>query len=822
MEQSIGEIESAIETAVTAHESAVGELVIVVVLLLLIAAGVRAVSKTAQFPFTVLLVLFGVAVAELSSLDFVQASGLLNLQLSRDAILYVFLPTLIFESAFHMDVRHLRDNIGPILLLAVPGLLISTGLIAGMVAATTAIPFVAALVLGAILSATDPVAVIALFRQMGAPQRLTYLVEGESLFNDATAIVTANILLAVAVSGTVTAATAASGAIDFVVVFCGGALVGTGLGLLTGWLLGLVHDDSAIEISLMTVLAYFSFIIAEELFHVSGVMATLSAGLIMGNWGRTKVSPSVAVYVENFWEYAAYVANALIFLLVGLRVDFGGLVGEWTTVAWVIVAMLISRALVIGGLMPMVGLMPNAVNVNWRYQAIMYWGGLRGAVALAVALSLGDFPYADIFVTAVMGAVLFTLLINGLTVEPLMHLLKLDKPSPTSELVQREAELKAVEKAIDGMNQMNSTGLLFERVTKSVDQRRRKEIEDIKAQIIRLRADVSNTADERSLVYLRCLGIEKVIYYSLLAKHQLSEHAYRRLSHSSDLQIEAMRHGGALPRRTYYETWTHRLATVVRSALAHLPWSRRWAEIALARDYEIAWGRCQAAEQILAFIGELKEAGSYNSEIISELEARYRQWNVGARERLDSWAAQFPQFVEDMQELLAERLILAVEIDIVSQDMDSGLIPHSAGHGMLDALRDRIRRLRIPSMSVADADPEELLKTIPFMATLQHDQIAALAHLLRPHNVAADTEVIRQGEAGRSLFIISRGVIRVDRFIGDRKERVATLVAGDFFGDDAFNTGEPRTVRCKAVTACALYELKRQDFDRVVGLGGNA
>ena len=265
-----------------AHHSDVASLVVAIVTLLLIAAGLLALSRRVRFPFTILLVLSGIGIAEFSSFGPVQASGLLDLQLSRDVILYVFLPTLIFESAFHIDTRQLRDNLGPILALAILGLLISTAIIAGIVAGTTTVPFVAALVLGAILSATDPVAVIVLFRQLGAPKRLTVLVEGESLFNDATAIVTANILLAIAMSGLLTPGIALSGVLNFFVVFLGGIVVGGALALMTGWLLALVHDDPAIEISLMTVLAYFSFLIAEEFFAVSGVMATLTAAF---SWG---------------------------------------------------------------------------------------------------------------------------------------------------------------------------------------------------------------------------------------------------------------------------------------------------------------------------------------------------------------------------------------------------------------------------------------------------------------------------------------------------------------------------------------------------------
>jgi monovalent cation:H+ antiporter, CPA1 family len=809
----------AVEAAsANAHHSEVAGLVVAIVTLLLVAAGLLALSRHVRFPFTVLLVIFGVGIAEFASFGPIQSSGLLDLQLSRDVILYVFLPTLIFESAFNMDSRQLRDNLGPILALAVPGLLISTVIIASIVAGTTAVPFVAALVLGAILSATDPVAVIALFRQLGAPKRLTVLVEGESLFNDATAIVTANILLAVAMSGVLTAGVAFAGVLNFFVVFIGGIAVGGGLALVTGWLLALVHDDPAIEISLMTVLAYFSFIIAEEFFAVSGVMATLTAGLLMGNWGRTKVSPSVASYMEHFWEYVSYAANALIFLMVGLRVDFGGLVGNWQALAWVIFAMLLSRAIVIGGLVPLTGMIPGAIKVNWRYQALMYWGGLRGAVALAVALSLGDFAYSDLFFTLVLGAVLFTLLVNGLTVEPLMRLLGLHKPTLSDELARSEAQLEAVNRAVSRFPMLNASGLFFERITKSLEERYRREIYDVKENIASLRRRALSPTEERGFLYLRCLAMEKAAYLNMLAMHHISEKSFRRLNLATETQIDSIRHVGVLPQRTYYQTWTHKLTTWAQAIVSRMPFATHVQDNVFARDYEIAWGRHQAAQQVTNLIHDISESGVHDPALVDELKQRYKKWHQSALDRLDGWAEQYPDFVGDMQELLAERLILSVEADVLAQEVENGSIAHTMGEAMLAELRYKIRKLAIPSLSVLNLEPATLLATLPFLSDASSEDLQALSSRLIPKTVGAESNIVLQGEVGKTLYLISRGVVRVYRHeqTHDTRQRVATLIAGDYFGEFAFLTKEPRNATCKSVTACSLYELSRADFNAVL------
>ena len=213
-----------------------------------------------------------------------------------------------------MNARQLWHNIVPVLTLAVPGLLLSTGIIGGIVTLTTGIPLTAALLLGAILSATDPVAVIALFKRLGAPKRLTILVEGESLFNDTTAIVLATILIASmgAQAGTENI-TLSAATLEFLMVFVGGMLVGWILGMVTSLIVGMIRTDVYIETTLTTVLAYASFILAEQVFHVSGVVAVIMAGLTLGNWGKIKISPYVRQYIDHFWEYMAYVATALIF-----------------------------------------------------------------------------------------------------------------------------------------------------------------------------------------------------------------------------------------------------------------------------------------------------------------------------------------------------------------------------------------------------------------------------------------------------------------------------------------------------------------------------
>ncbi|HEV8078904.1 MAG TPA: cation:proton antiporter, partial [Marinobacter sp.] len=414
------------------------ELVSTIFILLLIALGVYLLSQRSNLPYTVMLVVVGIGINFASStVPALEQMGN-TLQISPDLILFVFLPTLIFESSYNLDASQLRRNSVQILTLAIPGLLLSTALIGLIIWKALDIDLIAALLLGALLSSTDPIAVISLFRKIGAPSRLTSLIEGESLFNDAAALVASKILLTIMAAGVLSQDQLTNGALNFITLFFGGLLFGVVLGYLTGKLIGWIDSDPILEIGITTALAYLSFLIAEEVLHISGIMATLGAGLTLGTWGKLRITSSVRVYFEHFWTVLAFAANSFLFLLLGMQVDLISLVSAWDLVLWVILAMLVSRALVIFGLLPIVNMLPKVEPIGIKYRFIMFWGGLRGAISLAIVLSLPDYPFKDIFIALVTGAVLFTLLVQGLTMPLALRKLTLDKPPLADRLALLE------------------------------------------------------------------------------------------------------------------------------------------------------------------------------------------------------------------------------------------------------------------------------------------------------------------------------------------------------------------------------------------------
>ncbi len=804
--------------------------------LLLVATGVMAVSKRIRIPFataritipfTVGLVVTGIVLAQIVRFGAEAFPPIANLRISSDVAFFVLLPTLIFEAAFNLDARALRENLSGVLTLAVPGLILSTGLIAGVMVVATPLGWVESLLLGSILSATEPVSV-SLLRRLGAPKRLIILVEGESLFNDATAIVLARILTVILLAGVVANGTVVfQGGLDFLVIFFGGMLLGWASAVLVGMILGRVDADAFIEVTLTTVLAYVSFLVAEEVLGVSGVMATVVAGMLIGGWGKAKISPSIADYLERFWGYMAMVANALIFLMVGLAVDLGALADSFPLLLVVIAAMLASRAVVVFGLVPGIGRLPAYDPVGRGHQVVMFWGGLRGALALAVALSLPDFGrevagFGDlnqVIVALVMGAVLFSLLAQGLTIEALVRKLKLHVPPLSDRLARLEGLLSAKQRTLERIPELETGGLFSPLISDQLRTRCEAKIEAMKRELEELREEGLDSEQTRRLLYLRLFGKENILYYQMFSRGHLTERTYRSLAHSIDLQIEGIRHQGRLPEYTLYPPTGERMESTVHRILDRVPGWGRWAERLraerTARDYEIAWARSQVSFQVTLELDKLDQVESTPPEVLVDLRATYEYWREQARDRIDESAEQFPEFVSSAQERLARRMVLHTEREAIEEKARAALIPQGVAESMLEDLSAELREIRASQPEKLTVGPEELLKNVPFFTDMPEGEFSVVAAKLRRRTVPAGEIIVRQGGSGSSLFLVARGVIRVSRQEGGASRDLATLIAGEFFGEMALLHGTPRTATCRAMTPCALHELRRDDIDTV-------
>ncbi|MBX9690711.1 MAG: cation:proton antiporter, partial [Candidatus Obscuribacterales bacterium] len=317
----------------------------------------------------------------------------------------------------------------------------------------------------AMVSATDPVSVVALFRQMGMDKRLTMILEGESLFNDGTAVVLFQLVLAMVLSGGKFSLATTAG--SFAVVVAGGALLGVLVGFVASRITS-AFDDHLLEITLTMITAYGSFLLAEHL-KISPVIAVVAAGIVVGNYGsRSGMSVSTRLAVNSFWEYAAFLVNSLLFLLIGLQVEAPLLLKHAELIGYGVLAVIVARMLVVYGICPFVSTELLPIPDKWRH--LLFWGGLRGALVMALAMSLPiDFPERELIINMTFGVVLFTLLVPGLTMGPLVSFLGM---APSSNKLHKYQESRALLLAYKSelrlLNEMQESGRVSANVFESI------------------------------------------------------------------------------------------------------------------------------------------------------------------------------------------------------------------------------------------------------------------------------------------------------------------------------------------------------------------
>jgi CPA1 family monovalent cation:H+ antiporter len=418
-----------------------------VIELLLVVSLVAMAVRRLHVPYTIALVVAGLIITFQQPID---------LELAPTLILSLFLPPLVFDAALHLNLNEFRRNLPGILVLAVPGVILTTLIVAGIVSLGTSLSLPVALVFGALISATDPVSVVATFRSIGIPRRLGVLVEAESLLNDGTAIVMFNVVMAIALTGQFNLP---ASVIDFGRVVVGGIITGLVLGWLVSYMISRI-DDYLIETTLTTIVAFGSYLVADRL-GFSGVLAVVTAGLVNGNLGPRGMSPTTRIVLFNFWEYVEFLANSAVFLLIGLQVNIFALFEHWQLVAVAVAGVLISRVVVVYGLGWIMNRFIEPIPLSWQH--VLSWGGLRGGVSLALALSLPVALGNDRELLRVMafGVVLFTLIAQGATMRPLLQRLNLvTRDGAALDYERVHARLTALRRAEKRLEDMQHEGLL--------------------------------------------------------------------------------------------------------------------------------------------------------------------------------------------------------------------------------------------------------------------------------------------------------------------------------------------------------------------------
>jgi CPA1 family monovalent cation:H+ antiporter len=499
-----------------------------VILLLFIATVVGIISQRWRVPYPLGLVIAGLVLAPIEQqLPLIER---LDISIGPQVILGLLVPPLIFEAAFHLKFRELQSNLKTILVLAIPGVILTTLIVGELISITTGLALSSAMLFGVLVAATDPVAVIAIFRTMGVPKRLQVLLEGESLFNDGTAIVVFNLVLALVLEGETFRLT--NSVVEFALVSGGGILVGVMLGLVVSLLISRITLPT-IEATLTTVLAYGAYSLAE-LAVVSGVLAVVAAGLVGGNIGRPRMSPTTDIVVSNLWEFAAFIANSFVFLVIGLEIELSAFTENLVAIPWALLAVLLARAVVVFGL-TWVERMPG----SWR--RVMFWGGLRGAISLALVLSLpSQLDGRSQIQSMTFGVVLFTLIVQGATMRRLVNWEKLPKKRNQiqEEYERRHARLVAAQSALEHLEMMNNQGILTTHTLDTVAPILRRSIQALTASLARLiSASPEVQVEELDVAWREKLRAERATYASLLNDGVISDEIFTQLVSDVDIKL---------------------------------------------------------------------------------------------------------------------------------------------------------------------------------------------------------------------------------------------------------------------------------------------
>ena len=809
--------------------------VVLIIAGLLVVIGVlQPIAERIKVPATVVLAGVGVAIGALASfllytplIDRFHAlvapivAPIVALPMPSSLFIYVFLPLLLFQAALTIDVARIKQDAAPILLLAVVAVIVTTVIIGVSLSWLFGVPLVICLLLGSVVATTDPAAVVAVFRDIGAPARLSRLVEGESLLNDAAAIALFTILLGLLIRQE--PFDVAESGIRFAIVFLGGVVLGILAGKLLVEAMRRVDGLKAAETTLTVAAPYLVFIAGDRFLDVSGVVAVVTLGLCVSAWGKTALAPDNWRHLQNVWEQIAFWASSLVFILAAIAVPRlipeAGLVSVAMIVALAIAA-LFARGLVLFLLLPLLSLARMTKKVGWEYKIAILWGGLRGAVTLALALAvieneaLPDAVQQFVAVTAT-GFVLFTLFVNGVTLRTVIHKLKLDRLTPRDQMLRDHIlglSLLEVADAVRGAwAHHRLPAAAVEPVLAAYEQRM---AEAAAGGGANHQAHDTLKDQERLAVALIALADRE---RELLLEHHgqqgTSSGVVEKLLRHAERLVEGAQSGGRVGYR--------------RAARAILAF-RRLFRIAhfLHRHFRIdgflARQLRQRFETMQALGLALDELTRFNAvrikplfgERIAEIAGGMLAARSAATAKdLEAMQLQYPAFAQALAHRYVCTLAHREELERYETLRREGLL----GREVYDSLRRHVlaeqrRQAKRARLDLGLKIPDMIGK-LDLFAGLGAAERKQVCRLFRPRLALPGEFIVRKGDRSKRVFFISSGAVEV-RLPGQTIRRGR----GEFFGELAVLTGRRRVADIVAIGYCELLVLDHVKFSKFIAL----
>jgi CPA1 family monovalent cation:H+ antiporter len=789
--------------------------------LLALVSFMPAVAGRLRLPYSVLLAIVGIILgliihvhswAPMVVSDFLDS--LTNFEISSETFLFVFLPVLLFETALAMNVRRLLDDIGPILMMAVVAVVVCTVVVGFSLDAVSGYGLVACLMLGAIVATTDPIAVVGIFREVGAPKRLATLVEGESLFNDAASIALYTVLLAVlSLGGEPSVAQIFS---SFVYSFIGGAIVGYAMGRLATWLFIWLRGWPTAEITLTVALAYLTFYISEHYVGVSGVVATVIAGLVVGSSGRTRMSPTTFEYLSSAWSQFGFWATSLIFVFAAMlipRMMAQITLMQVALIALLFVVTLAARAFMVFGMLPLLGMTRFGAKFSRSYRTVMLWGGLRGAVSLALALAVTEHhnvpdEIRQFIAVATTGFVLMTLFINGISLRPLIRYLRLDQLKPMERTLRNQALVIALDELRDRTDEIAQKEHI-------ADEAR----ERVQAVFASAAASVDSgeiqrlSPDEKVPIGLAMLAArEEELFYETLKAQLVDWRTAESLLARAERMSDAVRSAGlngfhsAIAADLRYSSsfrWALRLHSVFGL--------QRWLAQELAKRFANLTCKRSVAQDLIHFAETeiLPLLGEEATHIM--IEAHQRRLDL-LNKALHALNLQYPSFALWLQQAYLGRMAQVTERmryrDMLANFLISG-----------EVYADLIKQIDLrwshsqksPALDMA-MGAVQLIGHVPMFARASQESLQRMAAMLKPRLLIPDQAIRLQIGRSRVMYFVASGAVIIDLPDGTTME----LGTGEMFGEMALLSKSPFLMKATSLGYSRLLMLFESDFEALL------
>lgn len=797
----------------------------VVASLFLVIGIAEPLAARVRLPYSVILAVLGVVIG-MAAIFFLRtdltdalnpiAAAIVGLPIRSNVFLYVFLPTLLFQATLGMNLRQMLDDWVPILMLAVVAVVVATLTVGYALSWTSSLPLAACLLIGAIVSTTDPSAVVSIFRSISAPRRLARIIEGESLLNDAAAVALFGLFMGFVMLG-MPDPTLSDAFARFPVLIAGGALTGWVAARAAVWIMAAFARYELAQISISISLPYLAYIVAEQSIGASGVIAVVAAGLTLNLTGPRRLPPAAWSNLRDVWDLLAHWAGALIFILAALlipRLLEEVRPSDVLLLGVVIAAATVARVAILFGLLPLLARLRISPAVERPYRVAILWGGLRGAVTLALALAVTESALVPIEVKRIVGILatgftLFTLIAQGTTLRFIIRKLGLDKLSPLDEALSRQVVAVALQTVREDVA---STAENYELTHDIVRSEAKQFGERLEGAVTAAEESVEILDRDRiTLGLISLAGAERDTILERMRERSISSRTSEKVLSDVDRLIEAARTGGrsgyrdAANRSVKYDR-SFRFAVFLHNRFRFsMPLSNMTAD-----RFELLLSQRLILRDLDGFIeGRIRRIhGRRVADLLLELLSRRFDTVETA---LQGLRLQYPGYAEELERRFIRRTALRLEEREYTIMREDGLVGEELYSVLLQGISARRAEAEArPRLDIALKGPD-LVRQFPLFADLDEDALKKLSRVLRTRHANAGDIIMRKDSQIKSVYFIASGAVELEA-----AGQTWRLGRGEMFGQLAVLMQKTRRAEVRVIGPSTILVLDEPRFRRLL------